>query len=201
MRERTFQLFVTTTEPMLGSQPDRNVVSDFLAKKAGYTNGLPEDEIESLPEALERGTTVFHRNGDGKTLVIFDYQVKGFLKNAGKVLNGNVAGGVKALKSKVNDLVFVTPRQIKLHLPEGGEVTYLERPLRAETALGPRVALARSEMIPAGVTFHCGLTVVGSLLSYDVLTDLLDYGYLMGLGQWRNGGWGRFTYKLVEETE
>ena len=100
--------------PVLGSQPGRDVASEYLAKKAGFES-LPEDELETLPDALDKGTTMFHRNGKG-TPVLSDYMVKGFLKNAGHVLNGRI-NGIKALKSKVNNLVFVSPRILDLHLP------------------------------------------------------------------------------------
>lgn len=197
METREFQLKVVFLEGVLGSQPSGQVASEFLAKKAGY-EVLPMDELESLPEALEKGTTVFHRNGKEEP-VLFDYQVKGFIKNAGKVLNGKVKGGIKNLRMKVNDYIFVSPRKIELHMPEGGTIEYLERPLRAETAQGPRVALARSEMLPAGTWFKCGLTVVGGVLEEEVVRELLDYGYWMGIGQWRNARYGCFRYELVRE--
>lgn len=132
--------------------------------------------------------------------MLFDFQVKGFLKNAASVLNGKVYGGVRNLRSKVNNLVFVIPRQIPLILPAGEGIEYLERPLRAETAQGPRVALARSEMLPEGTHFRCGLEVLPGEIGEEVLRDLLDYGYFMGIGQWRNGGFGTFRYELRRES-
>ena len=197
MKEATFQLKVEFLEPILGSQPTVAVASEFLAKRAGFET-LPEDEIETLPDALERGTTVFHKSKDGKPMLT-DYQVKGFLKNSGKVQNGRVEAGTKNLRSKVNDYLFVTPRWIKLEIPEGEEIEFLERPLRAETAQGPRIALARSEMLPCGTKFSCGLTALDGVISEDTLRELLDYGYWQGLGQWRNGGWGKFSYELTRE--
>ncbi len=196
MKETTYKLTIEFLEPILGSQPTAQVASEFLAKRAGF-DGMPEDEIESLPEALEKGTTIFpKKNGQP---VIWDYQIKGFLKAAGQVLNGQVDGGTKALRSKVNNLIFITPRQIPLQIPEGGMIEFLERPLRAETAQGPRVALARSEMLPSGTKISCGITVLGEVISEKALREILDYGYWQGLGQWRNGGWGRFRYVLEKE--
>lgn len=197
MNERTFKLQIDFIEPLLGSQPTKDIATEFLAKKSGFET-IPEDEIETLPEALERGTTVFHRNSSGNP-ILYDYQVKGFLKNSGKVQNGQVYGGIKNLRSKVNDLIFISPRQLRLHLPDGGEMTYLERSLRAETAQGPRVALARSEMLPAGTWFKCGLTLLGEAISEEALRDILSYGYYQGIGQWRSGGYGKFIYKLEPE--
>lgn len=195
MNQSEYSLQIIFLTPVLGSQPNKAVASEFIARKAGF-EVLPEDEDLSLPEELERGTTVFHRDGRGNP-VLYDYMLKGFLKNAGSVFNG--AEGVKALKSKINNLVFVSPRMIKLEIPVGSEITYLERPLRADTAQGPRVALARSEMLPEGTHFRAGLTVLGSQITEELLRTLLDYGYWMGLGQWRNGSWGQFRYELVRE--
>lgn len=198
MKTDTYKLKVIFLTPVLGSQPTRDVATEFLAKKNGFTT-LPEDEIELLPDALERGTTVFHRLPDGSPCVM-NYHLLGFLKEAGKVQNGRVTGGVKALRSKVSSNVFVSPRFLQLHVPEGGGVDYLERPLRAETAQGPRVALARSEQLPEGTWFTAGLEILQGEISEDVLRDLLDYGYFRGLGQWRNSGaYGTFRYELVKE--
>lgn len=197
MEAKTYQLEVVFLTPVLGSQPTKAVATEFLAKKNGFAD-LPEDEVETLPDALERGTTVFHRGRDGEP-VLFDYHLKGFLKEAATVFNGKVAGQVKNLRSKVDRVVFVSPRMIKLVLPAGGCMDYLERPLRAETAKGPRVALARSEMLPEGTIFRCGMTVLPGEISTVVLQELLDYGFYKGLGQWRNGGYGSFRYTLSEE--
>lgn len=104
--------------------------------------------------------------------------------------------GVKALRSKIENLVFVVPRQIPLIVPEGGRIDFLERPLRAETALGPRVAIARSEMLPEGTHLSCGLEVYEGQITEEILRDLLTYGEHKGLGQWRNGGFGAMTFIL-----
>src|SRR5690606_17377877 len=104
------------------------------------------------------------------------------------------------LRYKVSANVNVSPRIIPLHLPEGEVLDYLERPLRAEGALGPRVVVARSELAPAGSWLSCGLEVIRSEITQEVLRDLLDYGYNHGLGQWRSSGaYGTFRYELEVE--
>jgi len=123
--------------------------------------------------------------------------VRGFLKSAGQVFNG--LRGVKNLKNKIDNLVFVQPRQIELNLPEGGQITFCERPLRADTAQGPRTSLARSEELPAGTWFECTLKVYNGPISEPLLRDLLDYGQDKGFLQWRNGGHGRFTFELTRQ--
>ena len=198
MIKDTYKLKIHFVTPVLGSQSTREITSEFIASKAGLT--VPEDEARNLPEELERGTTVFHKDAQGWPL-LYDYHVRGFLKEAGRVLSGK-DGLPKNLRSKIAQLVFVSPRTIKLQnhgsdLRE--EMDYFERPLRAETAQGPRVALARSEMLPDTTWFECGLTVYPGEVSEHVLQELLDYGFDQGLMQFRGGGFGRFRYELVKE--
>ncbi len=191
----TYKLKVTFTTSLLGTQPQKEVATEYITSKVADANGgLPEDELATLPEELEKGTTAFHKL-DGQP-IFYDYQVKGFLKDAGQVFNG--LRNVKALRSKVDNLVFVAPRQIAIHLPDGAAITFLERPLRAMTAQGPRTGLARSEEIPAGAWFECALEVYAGPISEPLLRDLLSYGARKGMGQWRNGGHGKFVFALGE---
>jgi len=206
----TYKVRVTFITPVLGSQPTRDIAAQYLAKKHGFE--LAEDEVESLPDALDAKTTAFHRvptpsgwteyDEDGRVPGLFNYQVKGFLKHAGKVLNAQLKSGgkpLRALRSKVGNLVFVDPRQIPLHVPADGELDVMERPLRAQTARGERVAIARSEVLPEGTWFEAGLSVWPGQITQEVLEALLDYGMYQGIGQWRSGGWGQFRYELSLE--
>ena len=195
MNTTTFSLSIELITELLGSQPTKDVTTKYLAKRSGVA--IPDDEIETLPDALEQFTTVFHHLADGAPC-LYDYQVKGMLKESAEVLNG--IHGVKALRSKVESTVFISPRRIRLSLPSGQDIDYLERPLRAQTARGPRVALARSEMLPTGTTLRCGVEIIDSKgITETILRELLDYGYYHGLGQWRTGGCGRFRYELAVE--
>jgi hypothetical protein len=190
-----YQLKIVFITPVLGTQPPKDVAIDYLGQKSVDTGGaLPDDEVATLDEMVERGTTVFHKL-DGQP-IYYDYVIKGFLKEAGKVFNG--LRGVKAMRSKIDNLVFVTPRRIPLIMPAGNVIEYLERPLRAETAQGPRTALARSEMLPEGTWFKCSLEVFDGPITEEILRDLLSYGERKGLGQWRNGGYGRFRFELIK---
>ncbi len=197
MKTTTYKLRIILTNPLLGSQPTRDVVSEYIAKKNGFE--LTETESEMLPDVLEKGTTVFHRNRDGQPCLM-SYQVLGFFKASAQVQNGKVVGGVKNLRSKVGNQVFISPNILPIQMPASGEMDYCERPLRAQTAMGERVALARSEMIPAGAVIECGVEVLDGEITEAVLIDLLDYGFYRGLGQWRNSGtYGTFRYELTRE--
>ncbi len=195
MELTTYQLKVKFNTPVLGTQPQKDVATEFLARQ--LDNGIPEDELATLPEMLEKGTTAFHKL-DGKP-IYYDYMVKGFLKEAGQVFNG--LRNVKNLRSKIDNLVFVAPRQITLIVPAGAEIDFLERPLRAMTAQGPRTSLARSERLPEGTSFECKLEVYNGPISEPLLRDLLSYGARKGFGQWRNGGYGRFEFELEAEAQ
>ena len=193
MEYKTYKLKITFATSLLGTQPQRDVATEYITSKAidPATGALPEDEVNTLPEALERGTTAFHRL-DGKP-IMYDYMLKGMLKEIGGIFNGT--RGVKNLKSKIDNLVFIEPRQIVLNA--SGAMTYLERPLRAMTAQGPRVSLARSEELPSGTWLECTIKTYSDTISEPLLRDLLSYGADKGMGQWRNGGHGRFTFELV----
>jgi len=185
-----YRLRVTFTTPILGTQPQKDIAVEYLMSKAEPQETA--DELDTLPQALEKGTTAFHKL-NGKP-IYYDYHVRGFLKNAGSVFNG--LRGVRNLRSKVENLVFVKPRQIELHLPDGGEITFCQRSLRAMTAQGPRTSIARSEQLPAGTWFECVINVYDGPISEALLRDLLSYGENVGFGQWRNGSYGQFGFEL-----
>ena len=71
------------------------------------------------------------------------------------------------------------------------------------TAQGPRVTLAGSEFVKDWmVEIEVSLlenkeTAKGKAITWAVVEDALDYGRLSGLGQWRNGGFGRFTWEQI----
>lgn len=193
METTKYRLKITFVESVLGTQPQKEIATEYITSKAldPTTGELPADELETLPVAIEKGTTAFHRL-DSIGPIYYDYMIKGFLKEAGSIFNG--LRNVKNLRSKIQSFVFVTPRRIELH--PTGEMTFCERPLRGMTAQGPRVSLARSEELPAGTWFECYLEVYNGPISEPLLRDLLSYGEKCGLGQWRNGGHGSFTFEL-----
>lgn len=192
---------ITLTEEMLGTKPaNKDVFSDFIASKCPDGDARKE-ELDTAEHREEAGTTVFHRDADGCPM-IWDYQILGFCKDACKALRqvpDTASSKLTAFKTKIDGLLFVTPRKIRLNLPEGGEIGICERPLRAETAQGPRVSLARSETVPAGTWFEVEFALLNSAMLSKPLHEWLEYGALRGLGQWRNSGKGRFEFVEVVE--
>ena len=146
---------VTTTEEMLGSQPgDPEIHKTYIASKAPDAASL-EDEIAAMGEeaVLDRQMTVFPRHGGEP--VLYDYQIKGFFKDACGALRraaGTESAKMKAYKKEIDGLIFVSPRHIPIRF-DGG-MGDCQRPLRASTPQGDRVALAHSESIPAGAVME-----------------------------------------------
>ena len=108
---------------------------------------------------------------------------------------GTKSKGLTAFRKCIDGLLFVKPRKIELHL--SGPLTVLERPLRAQTAQGERIALSRSDAAPVGSWIAFDLYILG-VITLPILTEWFDYGALRGLGCWRNASWGSFTYTLSE---
>ena len=201
MIEATYEL--TLNEPMLGSKPsNEGVFTDYIA--SNKKDGVDPDEVAAAKEAEERvkeSMTVFHRMDDGRTPMIWNYQIKGFMKDACSGLRrvpDTLSSKIKAYKSVIDTTIFVEPRKIPLDLPDGGEIGVLERPLRAETLQGPRVALAKSETVPAGTKLRFTVKFLVPSMK-KVFEEWLDYGELRGLSQWRNGGYGVFTWCEIDQ--
>lgn len=82
-----------------------------------------------------------------------------------------------------------------------GEIGSCQRPLRAQTMQGERVAIADSEEIEAGAYIEFDvitLTNDKKPLGNQIVEEWLQFGEFNGLGQWRNSGHGAFTYEVLE---
>ena len=208
---KTMKVRLTLTEGMLGTSPNNeDIYTEYIGSKAPDATTL-EQEVAALGTdgVIEKGMTVFPRDEDGNPFV-YDYQIKGFFKDSCGALSRltgkdpetgkkakavNESGKMTAYKKVIDGLIFPKPRQIVIRMPEGMEITYCQRPLRAQTAQGERVALAISEEVPAGSVMEFDVVCLDDKHVPAVL-EWLDYGQLRGLGQWRNSGKGRFTYEV-----
>ena len=196
---------ITLLEDMLGTAPNnKEIYTDYLASKAPEGKNV-KDEIDSIeePDGIEemRQMTVFHRNPDTNQPIIFDYLVKGFFKNACSAMREvpkSESSKIKAYKKKIDNLVFVAPRMIDIDM--AGEMTICERPLRAQTAQGERVALSCSESIPAGSTMEIEITTLTDDLMKTVI-EWLDYGKLNGLDKWHNSGKRHLSWEDITDKQ
>lgn len=213
MKCSTMKVKITGTSPLLGSiSLDKEVATNFIANKTKTDEEKARalEDMKDLPEdeVLEKETTGFYRDAN-MCPILKDYQIKGFFKGAAKALKDQLK--IAAYASKIDNFVFIKGdkgRNITL-TRDGDQITgvddILERPLRCETMQGPRVALARSEMISEGWEAEFSITVVenagtakSSAITLDTIRELLSYGELKGLLQWRNAGYGSFTYEEVK---
>lgn len=198
MKEFKFKL--TFTEPILGGSPaDPEIYSSYIGSNAPDAASLAE-EIEALgTDAVEeKGMTVFGRSQDGGP-ILWNYQIEGFFKDACGMLKRvpkTESSKMKAYKKIIDGLIFVQPRQIPIRL--SGEIGNCQRPLRAQTMQGDRVALASSEEAPAGSSIEFSVQCLDE--GYiDAVKEWLDYGELRGIGQWRNSGKGRFLWDELDK--
>ena len=189
---------LTFTEEVLGTASNNPKVHDeYIASKAPDAVSRKE-EVKALgaDEVIEKSMTVFPKLDDG-TPFLYDYQIKGFFKDtcsALKKVKKTLSSSVKAFKKEIDGLIFINERKIPfINYELLGEC---QRPLRASTAMGERVALAHSETVPAGcyIEFTVRCLVDSDI---DLVKEWLDYGEYRGIGQWRNSGKGRFKWEEI----
>lgn len=190
---------LTFLEEVLGTaSADKEIHDKFIAANAPDAPSRKE-EIEALgvEEVIEKSMTVFPRNAEGKP-IFWDYQIKGFFKDACGMLRkvpNSASSKIKAYKKEIDGLIFVKEREIPIIFD--GEIGSCQRPLRAQTAQGERVALANSETVPAGSTIEFTIQLMCDTHEKAV-REWLDYGVFRGIGQWRNSGKGKFEWSEVE---
>lgn len=211
LTERKYHLIGLT--PILGSQPaDEYIHTNYIESKApSPTQAAQEAEMmgDGMRRSDETNITVFYRRPEDDAISLMDYMLTGFFKEA--VLSMEAQNGVKLARTKVDRYLFVQPRVIPL-LRNGRAILeeddVLERPLRSiMPGKGQINSLKSSERVddPWELFIIVQLlknnpTKGGSeALTWEIIEGALNYGKLRGLGQWRNGGYGRFKWERVDE--
>lgn len=195
---KTLKVRLTFLEDVLGTaSSDPEIHATYIGSNAPDAASLKE-EIEALgvDDVVEKGITVFPVDSEGNP-IFWDYQIKGFFKDACGMLarvKTTTSSKIRAYKKVIDGLIFVEPRQIPINV--NGEIGNCQRPLRASTPQGERVALAHSQSIPAGSSIEFEIVLLDKAHEVQV-REWLDYGRLRGLGQWRNSGKGRFIWEEV----
>lgn len=189
-------------EEVLGTaSSDPEIHEKYIASNAPDAPSRKE-EVEALgaEEVFEKSMTVFPRL-DGGTPFLWDYQIKGFFKDSCGMLRkvkDTASSKIKAYKKEIDGLIFVKEREIPFIFD--GEMGICQRPLRASTAQGERIALSSSETVPAGAKIEFTIQyMVNSDLA--AICEWLDYGELRGIGQWRNSGKGRFKWHDITDSK
>ena len=198
---------ITLLEELLGMCAKADVHEKFIASKAPDAQSR-EEEIEALgvEQVTDNTRTIFPRH-DGKPFM-WDYQMKGFFKDSCGMLRraaGTKSSKLTAHKKIIDGMIFPGPRRIMLQLPDDAAIGNCQRPLRAETAQGPRIALADSETVPEGTVLEFHVSILeptakkGMPTLEECLIEWLHYGQYRGLGQWRNSGKGIFDFEIIEK--
>ena len=196
---KTMKVKLTLTEEALGMMPaDKEIHTNYIASNAPDAPKL-EEEVEAIgvQEVVEKQKTIFPRTADGEPF-FWDYQLRGMFKDAIGMLrkvDKSACSKLKAYKKAVDGLLFVRERRVPIHL--SGEMGDCQRPLRAATPQGERVALAHSETVPAGSWIEFTIEMWTDDLE-AVVREVLDYGTRRGLGQWRNSGKGTFVWEELD---
>lgn len=204
---------ITFTEPILGTaNNNENIHREFIASKAPDAISREEEVAALGVEGVEeKSMTVFQRNEDGNPL-LWNFQVKGFFKEACGMLQrmrgekcSKESCKLKAYKKIVDGCIEPIgniedySRKIPIVIAKGTEIEDFQRPLRAQTAQGERIALANSEKISEKATAEFYVETPDAYV--PAVHEWLRYGRKHGLGQWRNAGFGRFEYELIGEEE
>jgi len=220
MKVETLNIKVQFTEPLLATASgNKELHSEFQVARAAEFRGEQSEaelrkkiaeELGTMPpeEIIDKTSTVFVRDENG--LFVWDYQWRGYFKEqVGALIElGDLEKISKWMyKRVVDNTLFIKPRRIYLREPDGAIIQVphgsLERPLRASTMQGERVALARSEFVRAGTRCEFQIHLLHSTnknsawgaLNLEVVQSALTMGGLKGTGQWRGGGWGTFTWE------
>lgn len=204
----TRRIKCTLTDEMLGTNPRPDIHEKFISSNAPDAETRAE-ELEHLPtdEMIKNEMTVFYRDDEGNPSMAC-YHLYGFFKSACGFLrkvNGTESAKLKAYKKAIDGLIKVYPnakdltgRFLTLHMPEGTAIGNCQRPLRAQTMQGERVALANSETVPIGTWFECDIVAFDNSL-WKAIEEWLNYGQFNGLGQWRSSGKGSFVWEYAKE--
>lgn len=183
---------------------DKEVHERFIASNAPDAATLAQ-EIDALgvDEVVERSMTIFPKDANGNP-IFWDYQIRGFFKDACSALSrckgakeAKESCAMKAYKKIIDGCIFVEPRMIPIDM-HGKEMGNCQRPLRAMTMKGERVALANSETCPSGSTITFSVICLCDEHEKAVL-EWLEYAKFKCLGQWRNSGKGNAYYELLDD--
>lgn len=202
---------------MPSTRPEGAVALDELAEEV-------KEEVEASQE-VERGYATFKRDENG--LYYEGRCVRAHIKDCANQLQGLL--GIKALKSKVANRVYVEPAKIRL-LRSGeiikepdGSVTHEVQPvgmpwlhhvpleqikepdgsetriIHAMTMKGPRSSLKTIDYVNNPVLKFNLKVLDDGVIDQATLESIFEYGAEHGMGQERSQDWGK--YELVRLTE
>ena len=152
------------------------------------------EEVEATEE-VERGYATFKRDENG---LYYEARCVGaHIKDCANQLQGFL--GIKALKSKVANRVYVEPAKIYLGKaePDGSET----RIVHAMTMKGPRSSLKTIDYVDKPVLKFQLKVPDDRVISEEILRAIFEYGSEHGMGQERSQDWGKYELVKLEEIE
>lgn len=182
---------------------------EFALIEKGEVAALVDSLRETVGEFEERGVTVFFRDSKGMPC-IGDHMIYGFMKAASDAICKTAAKAKGTVLQSNAYTASIINQHVRAETPfisfdqdisrnADKSPNYLVRSIRVVTAQGPRVSIVKSEQMPAGTKLVFDLNVFpNSPLTEDHLKQIFDYGQWSGLGQWRNAGYGMFTYTMAK---
>ena len=150
------------------------------------------EEVEA-GEEVERGYATFKRDENG--LYYEARCVRAHIKDCANQLQGLL--GIKALKSKVANRVYVEPDKIYLDKsePDGSET----RIVHAMTMKGPRSSLKTIDFVDKPVLKFTLKVMDDGVIDRDILEAIFEYGGEHGMGQERSQDWGKYELVKLQE--
>jgi len=152
------------------------------------------EEVEAS-EQVERGYATFKR--DDKGLYYEARCVRAHIKDCANILQG--FEGIKALKSKVANRVYVGPAKIYLdkQAPDGNEM----RIVHAMTPKGPRSSLKTIDYVDRPILRFTLKVLDDGVIDEEILNAIFEYGGEHGMGQERSQDWGKYELVKLEEVK
>ena len=152
------------------------------------------EEVEA-GEEVERGYATFKRDENG--LYYEARCVRAHIKDCANQLQGFL--GIKALKSKVANRVYVEPAKIYLDKkePDGSET----RIVHAMTMKGPRSSLKTIDYVNKSVLKFTLKILDDGVIGLSILESIFKYGSEHGMGQERSQDWGKYELVKLEEVK
>ena len=130
---------------------------------------------------------------DDQGLYVDGYHLKAHLKDVANILQGQL--GIKALKSKVANRVFVV--EDKLYLGKMEADGFWEHAVHVMTMQGPRSALKRNDYVEQPSLSATLKVLDDNVITTKVLEFLFEMGAIKGFGAERGLGHGRYDCTLT----
>jgi len=204
-KDAEIEAIILKLEEMIGYELEPEQRELILAGKL-------EELKETFKELDMKGVTVFFYDYEKNLPMIGDHMIYGFMKASADAIartlpkkNATILQSMAFTNSIINS--HVRCREQFIHFDRdlkrlaNGLPAYNQRSLRAKTAQGERITLAKSEVVPAGAKLKFTLNVLeDSPLELVHIKRIFDHGNYFGIGQWRNAGYGMFeaTIKKLE---